>query len=227
MKQGNSYGGKYDDLLIECADAIRKADAILSPTSLAGALRDELKISLIEARRVVDDFCERGVLQEYLSAGPYDQWLTAELEAARKANHGISTTSLAKKLHRENPEGIIGTKQSKSRGRVQSALNLANTIYVVDEYFARYGLKGVLGPYPLGGVVIVTVFEALLFSPVFAAAHFAVSYALFGHPISWMLFFIFFLLFVAERTWRNWRKLRSPARWDSYDAARDRLPVQR
>jgi hypothetical protein len=218
MDQSGSYGGKYDDLLISHAKAIKEAGQTPSNTRLVRALQNAARVSPLEARRVVDDFSERGVLQTLLGPGPYDEWLTAELEAARKLNRGVNGTSLAKKLQRENP----AYQSSMSRNRL---LGLADAIDIVDDYFVRYGLNSVLGPYPLGGIVIVVLAEAMLSLPVLWAVHFALNSLFFGRLVSGTPFVCFFLLFLAERAWKNWRKLRSAKRWSSYDAARDRLPI--
>ena len=218
MDQAVSYGGKYDDLLIDHAKAIREAGGVPLKIRLAHALQSASRVAPVEARRAVDDFCERGVLQALFGFGPYDEWLTAQLKAARGLNRGLNGTSLAKQLQQAYPAFQTGT----SRHRL---LGLANAIDAVDDYLARYGLPSVLGPYPLGGVVIVILTEALLFLPVAWAVHFAVGSVL-GRPPSGTLVASFFLLFLMESTWKNWRKLRSPKRWGRYDAVRERLPLQ-
>ena len=217
MGQEVFYGGRYDDLLTSHARAIREAGEAPSKSRLVHALRGEARVSLVEAGRVVDDFCERGVLQALFGPGPYDEWLTAEIGAARRLNQGLNGTALAKRLQQAHPAFQADTSRHRLVG-------LANALDIVDEYLARYGLPSVLGPYPLGGVVVVALTEAALFLPVLWAIHYGISALLLGRPVGGLPFAAFFLLFLAERAWKGWRKLRSPRRWDIYDAARDRLP---
>ena len=216
MNQAVLYSGKYDDLLIGCVKAINEAGQTPSNIRLIHALQSAVRISLVEASKAVDDFCERGVLQVLLGPGPYDEWLTAELEAARRWNRGLNGNSLARQLQSAHP--VFQGNTSRHR-----LLGLANAVDTVDDYFVRYGLPSVLGPYPLSGVIIVVLTEALLFLPVSWAVHFGLSSLLLGRPASGTLFAFFSLLFLAGSTWKNWRKLRSPRRWKLYDAARDRL----
>ena len=217
MDQTVSYGGKYDDLLTSHARAIREAGETPSKTRLACALRGEARVTAVESERVVDDFCERGALQTLFGPGPYDEWLTAELEAARRGNSGLNENSLARKLERAHPDFQADAPQSR-------LLGLASPSDIVDDYSARYGLPSVLGPYPVGGIVIVVLMKAALFFPILWAIHYGPN-ALLGRPASGLPFVAFFLLFLAESSWKNWRRLRSPQRWDGYDAARDRLPL--
>ena len=216
MGQKVSCDGKYDDLLISHALAIREAGGTPSNIRPAHALQSASRVAPVEARKAVDDFCERGVLQTLLGPGLYDEWLTAELEAARRLNRGLNGTILAKRLQQAHP----AFQAAASRHRL---LGLANVVDIVDDYLVRYGLPSVLGPYPLSGVVIVVLTEATLSLPVLWAIHYGLS-ALLGHPVGGLPFVVFFLLFLAERAWKSWRKLRSPKLWDSYDAARDRMP---
>ena len=219
MDHKNSYGGKYDDLLISHAQAIREAGEIPSKTRLTHALRGEARITFVEAGRAVDDFCERGALQTLFGPGPYDEWLTAELEAARRRNRGLNGNSLARKLEQTHPDFQGDTDRSR-------LLGLASAVDIVDDYFARYGLPSVLGPYTLVGIAIVVLTEAVLVLPVSWAAHFAFGTFLLGRPFNGPLFAYFYLFFVLGSIWKNWQKLRSAERWSRYDAARDRLPLR-
>jgi len=219
MDQSALYGGKYDDLLISHAMAIKEAGENPSKTRLTHALRGEVKVSRVEAFRAVDDFCERGTLQALFGSGPYDEWLTSELEVARRLNRGLNGTALAKRLQQAHP----ALQADTSRHRL---LGLASAIDIVDDYLARYGLPAVLGPYPLSGIVIIVLTEALLFFPVSWAFHFAFGTLLLGRPFNGTLFATFSLLFFMGSIWKNWQKLRSPKRWSRYDAARDRLPLR-
>lgn len=218
MDQKVSYGGKYDDLLTGHARAIREAGETPSKTRLAHALRDEARVTAVEAGRAVDDFCERGALQTLFGPGPYDGRLTAELEAARRRNRGLNGIFLAKKLQRAHSAFQVDTNRSR-------LLGLASAMDIVDDYFARYSLPSVLGPYPLSGVVIVVLIEVVLFLPVAWALHFALGTVLLGRPFNGTLFASFFVLFLLGSVRKNWRKLRSAERWNRYDAARDRLPL--
>ena len=219
MDQQVFYGGKYDDLLMSHARALREAGETPSKVRLAGALRGEARMTTVEAERAVDDFCERGVLRALFGPGPYDEWLTAELEAARRRNRGVSGVSLARELQRAHSDFQAGTSRSR-------LLGLASAIDIVDDYLARYGLPSVLGPCPLGGILIVVVTEALLLLPVSWAAHYAFGTFLLGRLFNGLLFACFFLLSFLVSTWGTWRKLRSAERWRRYDKARDRLPLR-
>lgn len=219
MDQQVFYGGKYDDLLTSHARAVWEAGELPSKTRLTHALRGETGVTAVEAGRAVDDFCERGALQALFGPGPYDGWLTAELEAARQRNLGLNGNSLAKKLQQMHPDFQGDTDRNR-------LLGLADAMDIVDDYFARYGLPSVLGPYPLVGIAIVVLTEAVLVLPVSWAAHFAFGTFLLGRPFNGPLFAYLYLVFVLGSIWKNWQKLRSAERWSRYDAARDRLPLR-
>ncbi len=216
--------GKYDNFLISSAEALKASGITPSRTKLSAILRDSERLSLLEAHKVVEDFSERGVLQARFGSGPYDAWLTAQIELARRLNYGINNTALAKKLQRDGPNCHAGIGVRPVPAIAKSLLGLADAIGIVDDYLLRYGLKPVLGPFPYYGIAVVTITEALLFLPVLWAVHFALG-SFVGHPLTLPLFGFTLLLFTGERCWKNWRKLRSPKRWSSYDAARQRLPL--
>ena len=216
--------GKFDDFLTSSAEALKASGKTPSRIRLVAALREAEHVSLLEANKIVEDFSERGILQEHLGPGPYDVWLTAELEKARRLNHGVNSTALAKKLQRDSHIYYAGTGPTSALAIAKSLLGLADALDVVEDYLLRYGLKPVLGPYPYYGIAIVTIAESLLFLPVLWAVHFALS-ILFGHPLTLPLFGFALLLFAGDRCWKNWRKLRSPKRWSGYDAACQKLPL--
>ena len=218
--------GEYDDFLIDAAEALKASGRTPSRTRLTAALRDAKRLSLLEASRAVEDFSERGVLQARFGPSPCDVWLTAELEKARRLNQGINSTILAKKLQRDSQTFYAGTSRTSALRISRSLLGFADARDVVDDYLLRYGLKPILGPYPYYGIAIVTVTEALLFLPMLWAVHYALG-SLLGHPLTFPLFGFVLLLFIGDRFWKNWRKLRSPERWSSYDAARERLPLSK
>lgn len=224
MNRTVALESEFDELLIGGATAIRAEGKTPSRIRLIRILRDQTGLSLIKAGKAVDDFAERGVLQKLFGPGPYDAWLTAELEKARRLNKGINNTTLAKKLQHEGRVHYAAAGKTKLSGIAKSLLGLADAIDIVDDYLLRYGLKPVLGPYPFYGIIIVVITEAILFLPVLFIVHFALGYLLSGRPLTPAPFAFFFLLFLAERVWKNWRKLRSSKRWSSYDDARDRLP---
>ena len=216
--------GEYNDFLIDAAEALKASGRTPSRTRLRAALRDAKRVSLLEASRAVEDFSERGGLQARFGSSPCDVWLTAEIEKARRLNQGINSTTLAKRLQRDSQTFDASTSRTPAPRIARSLLSLADAIDVVDDYLLRYGLKPVLGPYSYYGIAIVTITESLLFLPVLWAVHFALG-SLLGHPLTLPLFEFALLLFIGDRLWKNWRKLRSPQRWSSYDAARERLPL--
>lgn len=223
MEQADNAEGRYDDLLIGHAKSLQASGRTASLVRLSAMLHESGGMSRVEASRIVADFSERGVLQRLFSSGPYDVWLTGELEKARRLNQGINGTALAKKLQRERQVRYAADK-TKLSNITKSLLGLADANDIVDDYFLRYGLKPIMGPYPLYGIIIVVIAEAILFLPILFLVHFALSSLFLGRPLTAAPFTFFFFLFLAERTWKNWRKLRSPNRWSSYDSARNRLP---